>query len=118
MIRKASFLLAGVAIGAIATVGLTQSHLLPAGIANAAPNTILGAPYAEMPDLPDPAANAYPVLYGDFRQGYAIVDRIGISFQVDFTTGADSGLVVFRARKRVGGGVMKPEALKKLKCST
>ena len=37
MIRKASFLLAGVAIGAIATVGLTQSHLLPAGIANAAP---------------------------------------------------------------------------------
>jgi carboxyl-terminal processing protease len=37
MIRKASFLLAGVAIGAIATVTLSQSHLLPTGIANAAP---------------------------------------------------------------------------------
>lgn len=96
----------------------TNQYLWIPGIANAAPNTILGAPYAEMPDLPDPAAGTYPVLYGDFRQGYAIVDRIGISFQVDFTTGADSGLVVFRARKRVGGGVMKPEALKKMKCST
>jgi carboxyl-terminal processing protease len=37
MIRKASLLLAGVAIGAIGAVSLSQSHLLPAGIANAAP---------------------------------------------------------------------------------
>jgi len=37
MIRKASLLLAGVAIGAIGVVALSQSHLLPAGIANAAP---------------------------------------------------------------------------------
>lgn len=96
----------------------TNQYLWIPGIANAAPNTILGAPYVEMPDLADPGANTYPVLYGDFRQGYALVDRIGISFQVDFTTGADSGLVVFRARKRVGGGVLKAEAIKKLKCST
>ena len=96
----------------------TNQYLWIPGIANAAPNTILGAPYVEMPDLPDPAASAYPVLYGDFRQGYTLVDRIGISFQVDFTTGADSGLVVFRARKRTGGGVLKAEAIKKMKCST
>jgi HK97 family phage major capsid protein len=95
----------------------TNQYLWVPGIANAAPNTILGAPYAEMPDLPDPGAGTYPVLYGDFRQGFGIVDRIGISFQTDFTTGADSGLVVFRARKRTGGGVLKSEALKKLKCS-
>lgn len=95
----------------------TNQYLWIPGVANAAPNTILGAPYVEMPDLPDPSAGVYPVLYGDFRQGYALVDRIGISFQVDFTTGADSGLVVFRARKRVGGGVLKAEAIKKLKCS-
>ncbi|MBN8994228.1 MAG: S41 family peptidase [Rhizobiales bacterium] len=37
MIRKASLLLAGVAIGAIGVVTLSQSHILPAGIANAAP---------------------------------------------------------------------------------
>lgn len=96
----------------------TNQYLWVPGIANAAPNTILGAPYVEMPDLADPGANTYPVLYGDFRQGYALVDRIGIALQVDFITGADSGLVVFRARKRVGGGVLKAEALRKLKCST
>lgn len=95
-----------------------NQYLWVPGLATAAPNTILGAPYVEMPDLPDPASNVYPVLYGDFRQGYALVDRIGISFQVDFTTEADSGAVVFRARKRTGGGVLKAEALKKLKCST
>jgi HK97 family phage major capsid protein len=96
----------------------TNQYLWIPGIANAAPNTILGAPYVEMPDLPDPASNAYPVVYGDFRRGYAVVDRIGISFQVDYTTGADNGTVVFRARKRTGGGVLLPEAIKKLKCST
>lgn len=93
-------------------------YLWVPGIANAAPNTINGSPYVEMPDLPNPAANAYPVVYGDFRQGYALVDRIGIAFQVDYTTGADDGLVVFRARKRTGGGVLKAEAIKKMKCST
>lgn len=96
----------------------TNQYLWVPGIAQAMPNTINGASYVEMPDLPNPGANTYPVLYGDFRQGYALVDRIGIAFQVDFTTGADSGLVVFRARKRTGGGVLKAEALKKLKCST
>jgi HK97 family phage major capsid protein len=96
----------------------TNQYLWVPGIANASPNTILGAPYVEMADLPDPAAGVYPVLYGDFRRGYAVVDRIGISFQVDYTTGADNGTVVFRARKRTGGGVLLPEAIKKMKCST
>lgn len=96
----------------------TNQYLWVPGIANAAPNTILGAPYVEMPDLPDQGANTYPVVFGDWRRGYYVIDRTGIMFQVDFTTGADSGLVVFRARKRVGGGVVLAEALKKLKCST
>lgn len=96
----------------------TNQYLWVPGIANSAPNTILGAPYVEMPDLPDPGSNTYPVVYGDWRRGYTVVDRTGIMFQVDFTTGADSGLVVFRARKRVGGGVVLAEALKKMKCST
>lgn len=95
-----------------------NQYLWVPGLATAAPNTIMGAPYVEMPDLPDQGSNTFPMLYGDFRQAYGIVDRIGISFQVDFTTGADSGLVVFRARRRVGGGVLKAEAIKKMKCAT
>lgn len=87
------------------------------GIAGNVPNTIDGQNYIEMPDMPNIGAGAYPVVYGDFKRGYIIVDRIAIAFQVDYTTGADNGLVVFRARKRVGGGVRQADAIKKLKIS-
>lgn len=93
-------------------------YLWAPGIAGNVPNTILGAPYVEMPDMPDIGAGTYPVAFGDFRRGYVVVDRIAISFQVDYTTGADSGLVVFRARKRTGGGVRQAEAFRKLKIAT
>jgi HK97 family phage major capsid protein len=85
------------------------------GIAGSVPNTIIGANYLEFPDMPDVAAGTYPVAYGDFRRAYIIVDRVAISFQPDYVTGADDGVVVFRARKRVGGGVRQSDALKKLK---
>lgn len=90
-------------------------YLWQPGVANSAPNTILGVPYVEMADMPSIAAGTYPVIYGDFRRGYKIVDRIGISFQTDFTTEADNGLVIFRARKRSGSAVVLPEAIRKLK---
>lgn len=94
------------------------NYLWVPGIANAAPNTINGVPYVEMVDMPDIAAGTYPVIYGDFRRGYKIVDRVGISFQADFTTEADNGLVIFRARKRSGSAVVLPEAIRKLKIAT
>lgn len=93
----------------------TGGYLWVPGIANAVPNTIGGARYVEMPDMPNVSAGLYPVIYGDFRRGYKIVDRVGISFQVDFNTEADNGLVIFRARKRSGSAVVLPEAIKKLK---
>lgn len=95
----------------------TGQYLWVTGIANGAPNTILGAPYVEMADMPNVAANAFPVLFADFRKLYVIVDRVAISVQVDYTSGADNGLVVYRARKRTGGGVRQAEAGRKLKCS-
>lgn len=91
------------------------NYLWVPGFANAVVNTILGAPYVEFPDLPDIGAGNYPVLWGDFKEAYTIVDRVGLGFMVDFVTRADNGLVVYRGRKRVGGGVKEPNALKKLK---
>ncbi len=96
----------------------TGQYLWVPGIATASPNTIGGSRYVEMPDMPNIAANKFPVIYGDFRRGYKIVDRIGISFQADFMTQADDGLVVFRARKRSGSAVVLPEAIRKLKIAT
>jgi HK97 family phage major capsid protein len=91
------------------------NYLWAPGYANAVPNSILGAPYVEFPDLPDVAAGAYPILWGDFKEAYTIVDRVGLGFLVDFLTMAKKGLVIYRGRKRVGGGVKEPNALKKLK---
>ncbi len=95
----------------------TNQYLWAPGIATGMPNTILGAPYAEMADLPNVAANAFPVVFADWKKLYVIVDRVNVSLQADYTTGADSGLVVFRARRRVGGGVRQAEAGRKLKIS-
>lgn len=95
-----------------------NQYLWVPGLANGVANTILGAPYVEMADMPDIGANTYPVVFGDFKRAYVIVDRVGVGFQVDYTTGADSGLVVFRARKRTGGGVRQAEAIRKLKIAT
>ncbi|MCV9960740.1 phage major capsid protein [Pararhizobium sp. BT-229] len=90
-------------------------YLWVPGIAGSVPNTILGGNYVEFPDMPDIGAGTFPIAYGDFRRAYIIVDRVTLAFQPDYVTGADNGIVVFRARKRVGGGVRQAEALKKLK---
>ena len=76
------------------------------------PNTILGYPYVEMPDMPDVASSAKPVAFGDFSRGYMIVDRVGLAVLRDPFTQATSGNVRYYARKRVGGQVVLAEAIR------
>jgi len=87
--------------------------MLTAGV----PNSILGQPYIEATDMPDVAANAYPVVFGDFNQAYTIVDRVGLSVQRDNFTQATAGNVRYVARRRVGGQVVLAEAIRKQKVS-
>ena len=81
------------------------------------PNTILGYPYVEATDMPDVAANAYPVLFGDFARAYMIVDRVALAVSRDPFTQATSGNVRYVARRRVGGQVVQAEAIVKQKVS-
>jgi HK97 family phage major capsid protein len=76
------------------------------------PNTILGYPYVETPDMPDVAANAKAVAFGDFRRGYMIVDRVSLAVLRDPFTQATSGNVRYVARRRVGGQVIMAEAIR------
>jgi HK97 family phage major capsid protein len=80
--------------------------------------TIQGRPYIECPDMPDIASDAYPILYGDFRRGYVIADRVQLAVVRDETTKADQGVVRFVGRKRVGGQTVLAEAFSKLKIAT
>lgn len=87
------------------------------GIANGAPNTIDGDPYVEMPDMPNEGAGATPIAYGDMKRAYTWVDRLQMEMLRDPYTQATSGNVRFIMRKRVGGKVVLPEAVRKLVCS-
>jgi HK97 family phage major capsid protein len=88
-------------------------------IAPSDPNTILGSPYVEATDLDAPsggtfASGAQPIIFGDYRRAYTIVDRTGVDIQRDPFTLAANGQVRYIACKRVGGKVMIAEAAKSL----
>ena len=81
-------------------------------------NSILGQSYVEATDMPSEGAGTFPVAFGDFRRGYMIVDRVSLAVLRDPFTQATTGNVRYIARRRVGGQVILPEAIAKLKCST
>jgi HK97 family phage major capsid protein len=89
-----------------------------AGIANTPVTTILGRPVVEMPDMPDVAPNAYPIIAGDFMNAYRIFDRVALSVLRDPYSQATNGLTRFHGRRRVAGGIALGEALTKLKMAT
>ncbi len=65
-----------------------------------------------MPTIPEsaPTSGTPYVLFGDFRSGYAIRDRRGITVQRLVELRAEAGLVGFLVTKRVLGGVIRPDA--------
>jgi HK97 family phage major capsid protein len=86
-------------------------------LALGAPPTILGAPYVEAIDMDPVGAGTYPILFGDFRRAYIIVDRVSMVVKRLNELGAKIGIIEFMVRKRVGGQVILPQALRKMKIS-
>ena len=78
------------------------------------PSSIAGQRYLEMPSMPNIAANATPVIYGDFNRLYVVVNRTSLVTTRDPFTRQSMGQVLFFGRRRVGGKVIQPEAAKKL----
>lgn len=77
------------------------------------PATVLGFPVSELPDMPDIAANALPIAFGDFRRTYLVIDRVGIRVLRD--PYSNKPYVSFYTTKRVGGGLLNPEPMRFLK---
>lgn len=77
------------------------------------PSTLCGYPVYEVADMPDVAANALCIAFGDFSRAYLILDRKGVSIMRDPYT--NKPFVQFYTTKRVGGGVDNPEACVLLK---
>ncbi|ALJ98220.1 major capsid protein [Brucella phage BiPBO1] len=74
------------------------------------PAQILGYATHELSGMPDVAANAIPVIFGDMAQGYRIFDRLGVQVLRDPYT--KKPYVLFYTRKRVGGGLWNPEFIR------
>ncbi len=76
-------------------------------------STLMGFAVAEAEDMPDIAAGANAIAFGDFRRGYLIVDRVGIRILRD--PYSVKPYVLFYTTKRVGGGVQDFNAIKFLR---
>ncbi len=92
------------------------SFLWQPGIAEGQPDRLIGYPVVEAADMPDIAANALPIAFGNFMAGYLIAERSSTSILRDPFT--NKPFVHFYAVKRIGGQVLDSEAIKLLKIST
>lgn len=77
---------------------------------------LLGFNIVEAEDMPVIGADSLSIAFGDFREAYQIVDRIGIRVLRDALT--NKPYVGFYTTKRVGGDAVHFEAVKFLKFGT
>jgi HK97 family phage major capsid protein len=114
--NNGSWLMNGTSLGVVRTLKDGQgNYIWQPGIVAGQPSTLLGRPVIEDPTMPNIAGGAFPIIYGDFGKAYRIYDRVGMSILRDPYTQATKGMVRFHARRRVGGGPVLTEALRKLK---
>lgn len=79
------------------------------------PDRLLGYGATIAEDMPNVAADATPVAFGDFNRGYLIADRAGLTVIRDPIT--KPGYVRFQLFRRVGGCLKDTNAIKLLKVS-
>ena len=83
------------------------------GLLAGQPATLLGYPVVEAEDMPDVAANALSIAFGNFRLGYLIAERSETAILRD--PYSNKPFVGFYATKRIGGCVVNAEAIKVMK---
>ena len=94
----------------------TGQYLWQPSLSQNQPETFMGYPITEAEDMPAVGAGAFPLAFGDFREGYLIADRVGMRMTRDEIT--TPGFVKFYVRKRVGGKLRNTQAIKLLKIAT
>lgn len=80
------------------------------------PSTLVGFPYVRAIDMDDIGADKYPIIFGDFKEGYQIVDRFGMYVIRDDITKAKKALIQYIFHRYNGGRVRLSEAFIKLQC--
>lgn len=91
----------------------TNQYLWQPSLQAGQPDLILGKPVETWEQLSDPLGGAFPLAFGDFRQGYLLTERTGLRITRDNVTNV--GYVRFYVRRREGGIVLNNDAVKWLK---
>jgi HK97 family phage major capsid protein len=102
-------------LGVVRTLKGGDGHYLLERMDEKGKRRIEGYPVITATDMDDIGANTYPVVFGNFKKGYWIVDRLNMWILRDPYTNSDSGYETFKYRRRVGGQVVQPNAFYKLK---
>ena len=95
-----------------------RNYIWQPGLGAGMPAQIGGLPYLSVIDMPDVASNAFPIALGDWSRAYLVVDNLNMETIRDPFTKKRQGLVEFTLYRRVGGQVILPEAILKLKVAT
>jgi len=96
--------------------GSDGQYLWQTSLAPGAPNTIAGEPYDVFPDMPAyNVANNLSVIYADFKRGYTITDRVGMSIIRDQYAKKRQAIIETTFHRWNTGGVTLPEAFVALK---
>jgi HK97 family phage major capsid protein len=93
----------------------SDRYLWEPGLQAGQPDRLLGYPTRIDEYMPTLATNSLSLAFGDFREAYTIVDRIGIRTLRDPYTAKP--YVRFYSTKRTGGGAVNFEAVKFIKFS-
>lgn len=105
--------------GTLAAVRLlkdtTNNYLWQPSYQAGQPSTLSGYAVSEIAAMPALAASSKSILFGDFARTYLIIDRVGTRILRDPFT--NKPFVMFYTTKRVGGGVVNPEAMKAMNTS-
>lgn len=77
------------------------------------PDRLLGYGITESEEMPDKAADAFPIAFGDFKAGYMFNPLVGLRITRDEIT--QPGFIKWYIRRRVGGTLKMSEAIKLLR---
>ena len=96
--------------------GTDGQYLWQPSLNGATASTIAGVPYFINQDMPDIAANSTPIAIADWKRGYQIVDRTGLSIVRDDITRKKQAIVEITLHRYLTGAPVMNEAFKILKC--
>ncbi|MBA4324767.1 MAG: phage major capsid protein [Rhodobacter sp.] len=111
---NAAFVMNSKTVGAVRKMKDADGRFLWSdGLAAGEPARLMGYPVLVSEDMPDIAANAFAIAFGDFRAAYTIAERPDLRILRDPFSAKPN--VLFYANKRVGGDITDFAAIKLLR---